>query len=126
MPDGLMPSDVDGNLSTFDRFATASARVVSSAWFFAGCVLLVVVWLPSFFAFPDVDTWQLAINSPTTVITFLLVALLQNTQSRADAAVQRKLNAIADALADLMEHQHPGDASELRAAVGLEQREGAS
>lgn len=121
-----MPSDVDSRVGWFDRFATLSSSMVSRAWFFAACVLLIVVWLPSYFVFQSVDTWQLAVNSPTTVITFLLVALLQNTQSRADAAVQRKLNAIADALADLMEHEHPRDARELRAAVGLEERESSS
>lgn len=119
-----MPSDVDGDLSGFDKFSTASARFVSRAWFFAGCVALVVIWAPSYFVFGDFDTYQLAINTPTTIVTFLLVALLQNTQSRSDAAMHRKLNAIADALADLMEHEHPEDARELRAAVGLELREG--
>jgi hypothetical protein len=62
------------------------------------------------------------------------VALLQNTQTRADEAVQHKLNAIADALADLMTHNAerndghstlPEDVAELRAAVGLEHRESA-
>ena len=59
---------------------------------------------------PDVDTWQLIINTVTTTVTFLLVALLQNTQKRADEAVQHKLNAVADGLADLMEalsEEHP-------------------
>jgi len=59
--------------------------------------------VPSFLLLPDVDTWQLIINTITTIVTFLLVALLQNTQKRADEAVQHKLNAVADGLADLME-----------------------
>lgn len=94
------------------------------------CVLLVILWAPSYFLLDNVDTWQLIINTATTIITFLLVALLQNTQKRADAAVQHKLNAIADALADLMEgltREHPSlksDCGELRAAVGLENRQG--
>lgn len=123
MVDPVMPSEVDHQVGWFDRFSTHSARFVSRAWFFAACVALVVVWAPSYWVWGTFDTWQLVINTPTTIVTFLLVALLQNTQSRADAAVQHKLNALADALADLMEHQHPGDAGELRAAVGLEQRE---
>ena len=49
----------------------------------------------------DIDTWQLIINTLTTIITFLMVALLQNSQTRADQAVQHKLNAIADMLSDL-------------------------
>jgi low affinity Fe/Cu permease len=124
-----MPSDVTSKLSLFDRFASAADRVVSGAWFFAFCVVLVVGWLPSFFLFGDINTWQLIINTVTTIVTFLLVALLQNTQTRADEAVQHKLNAIADALADLMERvadERPElrrDYKELRAAVGLEDRE---
>lgn len=98
----------------------------SRAWFFALCVLLVVLWAPSYYLISDTNLWELLINTATTIITFILVALLQNTQFRADAAVQRKLNAIADALADLMEHERTSDARELRAAVGLEQRESSS
>jgi low affinity Fe/Cu permease len=63
----------------------------------------------------------------TTIVTFLLVALLQNSQTRADAALQHKLNAIATALAQVMEAVDPGDRAardELRQAVGLEDREG--
>lgn len=125
----VMPSDVRGEISLFDRFATVANRFVSRAWFFALCTLLVLVWLPSYLAFRDVDTWQLVINTATTIVTFLLVALLQNTQTRADKAVQHKLNAIADGLADLMQElgrERPElclDADELRQAVGLEQRE---
>jgi len=117
-----------GQLTLFDRFATATAGFVSRAWFFALCVLLVVLWLPSYFAFRDVDLWQLIINTLTTIITFILVALLQNTQRRADSAIQQKLNAIADGLADLMDElttDHGDlrtDSAELRAAVGLETR----
>jgi hypothetical protein len=125
-----MPSGVTGRLSLFDRFATAADRVVSGAWFFAFCLLLVIVWVPSFVLIRDVNTWQLIINTLTTIVTFLLVALLQNTQRRSDDAVQHKLNAIADALADFMEQMADDrpdlhkDYEELRAAVGLEKREG--
>jgi low affinity Fe/Cu permease len=92
-------------------------------------VLLVVIWAPSYLVVRSIDTWQLIINTVTTIVTFLLVALLQNTQTRSDEAVQDKLNEIADALADLMESmaderpQLREDRDELRAAVGLEQRE---
>jgi low affinity Fe/Cu permease len=50
-------------------------------------VLVVVLWVPTLWVLPSVDTWQLVINTVTTIITFLLVALLQNTQLRADQAV---------------------------------------
>jgi low affinity Fe/Cu permease len=98
------------------------------------CVLLIVIWLPSILIIRDVDTWQLIINTATTCVTFLMVALLQNTQTRSDQAVQHKLNAIADGLADLMAHladnqserdlEH--DMNELRDAVGLEAHESTS
>jgi uncharacterized membrane protein len=123
------PSEISEHLSVFDRFASATSRLAASAWFFALCVLLVVIWAPSYFLFRSVDTWQLIINTLTTIVTFLLVALLQNTQMRSDEAVQDKLNEVADALADLMESladdrpQLRKDCAELRSAVGLEQRE---
>lgn len=129
--DGEMPSGVTGELSIFDRFASAVNEFVSRPWFFVFCVLLVVLWAPSFVVLPSIDTWQLIINTATTIVTFLLVALLQNTQKRADDAVQKKLNAIADGLSDLMDElaaDHPElreDCVELRKAVGLEDRESA-
>ncbi|MFF0456424.1 low affinity iron permease family protein [Nocardia africana] len=125
-PAAKRPSQVMGGLSAFDRFATAACGVASRATFFAFCVLLVLVWVPSFVVLPSLDSWQLVINTVTTIITFLLVALLQNTQSRANAAVQHKLNAVAGALADLMGElgdDHPRlcrHRAELTAAVGLE------
>jgi len=124
-----MPSDVSSRLSFFDRFAGAASRFFSRAWFFAFCVLLVVVWAPSYFLIGSLDTWQLIINTATTIVTFLMVALLQNSQTRADSAVQDKLNAVATALAGLMEHHSATspelhDAThELRQAVGIEDRE---
>jgi hypothetical protein len=55
---------------TFDRFAAHASDFVSEAVFFLACVLLVVVWLPSYFVFRDIDTWQLVINTATTIVTF--------------------------------------------------------
>ncbi len=124
-----MPSEISAEVGFFDRFAAAAAGFVARPFFFSMCLLLVLIWAPSYFLFQSVDTWQLIINTATTIVTFLLVALLQNTQTRSDHAVQRKLNAIADGLADLMEvlgKDQPElleDRKELRAAVGLEYRE---
>jgi hypothetical protein len=124
-----MPSQLSDDVSIFDRFAGSGSRLASRAPFFVACVALVVVWAPSYFLLKNVDTWQLIINTATTIITFLMVALLQNSQYRADEAVQHKLNAIADGLADLMHHLSDGhddlgqDVLELRQAVGLEGRE---
>jgi low affinity Fe/Cu permease len=138
----IMPSEIDAHLGLFDRFAGAAGTLVSRAPFFAASVLLVALWLieggiriaaGGFKAFLD-QTYQLQINTLTTIITFLLVALLQNTQTRGDDATQQKLNAIADALGDLMANNAAGDdrsklhqdIRELRAAVGLEEREGSA
>ena len=85
-----------------------------------------VVWVPSILAIQNVDTWQLLINTATTIVTFLLVALLQNSQRRSEVAMHQKLDALADGLADLMEGVEPGnerlqnDMRELRQAVGVE------
>jgi low affinity Fe/Cu permease len=126
-----MPSEVGPRVGSFDRFAGAAAHVASRAPFFAACVLMIVVWAPTVL-FLQFDTWQLLINTATTIVTFLLVALLQNSQTRNDQATQHKLNAIADGLADLMERVGGGDAEfreeiyELKLAVGLETHESTS
>jgi low affinity Fe/Cu permease len=126
-----MPSDVDPHVGVFDRFASLAAQFTAKPWFFSLCALLVLLWAPSYVVVRDVDTWQLIINTATTIVTFLLVALLQNTQTRADRAVQAKLNAIAEALADLMKAETGDrrdlrrDIAELEEAVGLEDRESA-
>jgi hypothetical protein len=128
-----MPSDITDRVGFFDRLATRASGFFSKAWFFSLCVLLVVIWAPSYYLIADIDTWQLIINTATTIVTFLMVALLQNTQTRADQAIQHKLNAIADGLADLMTHiAHDrdddglrDDVTELKSAVGLELRESA-
>src|SRR5438067_8717307 len=109
-----MPSQVSGNKTAFDRFAGWCSNMVSRAPFFAFCVVLILVWAPTV-SFLKFDTWQLIINTATTIITFLMVALLQNSQTRNDLATQHKLNAIADGLADLMEHiAEEADADRLR------------
>ena len=99
----------------------------SHASFFIGCVLLVVVWAPSYFLIGNLNTWQLIINTATTIVTFLLVALLQNSQRRNEDAFNQKLDALADGLADLMEHvgatELAGHVADLRAAVGVEKPE---
>ena len=110
--------------SLFDQFAEAASEFASHAAFFIACVLLVVVWAPSYLLIGNLNTWQLIINTATTIVTFLLVALLQNSQRRNESALNEKLNALADGLADLMEHvgatELERDIAELRATVGIE------
>lgn len=128
MADKTMPSQVRSGKgkNVFDRFADVVSEFTSKAWFFAFCVLIVLLWAPSFFLFGSVDTWQLIINTLTTIVTFLLMALLQNTQARSDAATQQKLNAIAEGLANLLDDHDVCESRELRAAVGLEAEESSS
>lgn len=85
----------------FDRFADAVGRQVAKAWFFTACVLTVVVWAPMITIIRDVDTWQLIVNTFTTIVTYLLVALLQNTQQRFEDLTVRQNQAILDRLATL-------------------------
>jgi low affinity Fe/Cu permease len=112
--------------NAFDRFAEAASEFASHAAFFLGCVVLVLVWIPSYFVLGNLNTWQLVINTATTIVTFLLVALLQNSQRRSDEAVHQKLDAIADGLADLMsprrstDDELEEDESGLRRAIGVE------
>src|SRR3954467_196727 len=125
-----MPTEVGSRVGFFDRFAGHAATFASRAPFFAACVLLIVLWAPTIFIL-KFDTSQLLINTATTIVTFLMVALLQNSQSRNDQATQHKLNALADGLSDLMSafnSQFPDndlqrDVRELKLAVGLEDRE---
>jgi low affinity Fe/Cu permease len=111
----------------FDRFAQTAARFTSHAPFFVACVGLVLLWVLSYPLFGSVDTWQLVINTATTIVTFLMVALLQNSQGRSEDAIHQKLDAIADALADFMEASPDDsggmrkDVDDLRKAVGIEQ-----
>ena len=81
------------------------------------------------FVFGSVDTWQLVLNTVTSVSAFLLIALLQNSERRYDEALHAKVDALAAATADLMEHQVSPDpdrlnrhVEELRRAIKLEER----
>jgi low affinity Fe/Cu permease len=79
----------------FDRFADWTERHVASAWFFAACVVLILVWAPTV-AWLPLDTWQLIVNTLTTIITFLLVALLTNTQRRSGERIEEKLDRLLE------------------------------
>ena len=76
----------------FAKFANATARVTGSPPAFLVCVLVVLAWAASGPLFKFSETWQLVINTGTTIITFLMVFLIQNTQNRDGAAVQTKLD----------------------------------
>jgi low affinity Fe/Cu permease len=117
-------------MTGFDRFVEAAHAHVSRAPFFAICVAVILVWLVSYPLFGDAKSWQVVIHTITSVVTLLLVALLENASRRDANAAQEKLNTIAGALADMMDSRASADpqlserAAELREAVGLEERAG--
>ncbi len=76
----------------FAKFSTATTKVTGSPLAFITCVLLVVVWAVTGPVFKFSETWQLVINTGTTIVTFLMVFLIQNTQNRDGAAIQTKLD----------------------------------
>jgi low affinity Fe/Cu permease len=82
----------------FRVFARRSSIALGSAWAFAGAVLVILVWILTGPTFHFSDTWQLIINTATTIVTFLMVFLIQNTQNRDAKAVHLKLDEVIRAL----------------------------
>jgi low affinity Fe/Cu permease len=78
--------------SLFDRFAKSISRSAGHPVAFAAAAGLIVLWLVSGPIFRFSDTWQLVINTATTIVTFLMVFLIQNSQNRDSAAIQLKLD----------------------------------
>ena len=78
----------------FHVFATLAANMVGSKWAFLAALLIIALWLVSGPYFHYSDTWQLIINTGTTVVTFLVVFLIQNTQNRDARAIHLKLDEI--------------------------------
>ena len=76
----------------FTHFSNAVAHAAGKPITFVVCVLSIVLWAASGPIFGFSDTWQLIINTSTTIITFLMVFLIQNTQNRDGAAMQAKLD----------------------------------
>ncbi|HXG75385.1 MAG TPA: low affinity iron permease family protein [Gaiellaceae bacterium] len=83
--------------SVFDRLAKGVSRFAGHPTAFAGAVAIIVVWLAAGPLFSFSDTWQLVINTATTIVTFLMVFLIQNTQNRESAAIQLKLDELVRA-----------------------------
>ena len=87
---GTSPSDAQ--LPFFSRISNEVARLTGKPVTFAICCLTIVVWAATGPVFHYSDTWQLIINTGTTIVTFLMVFLIQNTQNRDGAALQAKLD----------------------------------
>ena len=78
--------------SPFNRFARWTSRTTGHPAAFIAAVLIIVVWAVTGPIFGFSDTWQLVINTSTTIVTFLMVFLIQNTQNRDSEATQLKLD----------------------------------
>jgi low affinity Fe/Cu permease len=83
---------------TFQRIARASSRTVGSAWAFSLALLTVVAWALTGPLFQFSNAWQLTINTGTTIVTFLMVFLIQHSQNRDTQVTQLKLDELIRAL----------------------------
>ena len=110
-----------------DRFFTSAATRFASATgqplAFAIALLLILLWISSGPLFGWSDTWQLVVNTATTIVTFLMVFLIQNSQNRDAAAIQAKLDEIIRAMAEArnefigIEHLTDSEIEEIRSRL---------
>lgn len=80
----------------FTRFTSATSSILGRPWVFAVALLVLVVWGLSGPLAGFSDTWQLIINTGTTIVTFLMVFIIQNTQNRDNLAIHLKLDALLE------------------------------
>lgn len=121
------PSEVDAERTWFDEFAARAHDLASRDVFFLVIVGLTALWAPSYFLLGKLDHWYIAFVLPAEIVTLFLVVLLENHNRRSEQALHRKLDAFAVALAAMAAESPSADvrkhAEELRAAVGLQDRE---
>jgi low affinity Fe/Cu permease len=98
----------------FRKFARTTAEIVGTPWAFVAGMLLIVLWLVTGPLFDFSDTWQLAINTLTTIVTFLMVFVIQNSQNRDAKALHLKLDellrAVDTARTGMVDLEHRPDA----------------
>jgi low affinity Fe/Cu permease len=100
MPMAKPPLEVETRTTNdaFGRFAASASGWLGSKWAFAGAGIVIVIWAAVGPIFHFSDTWQLVINTGTTIVTFLMVFLIQNTQNRDARAINLKLNELIRAI----------------------------
>jgi low affinity Fe/Cu permease len=112
----------------FERMVEAVQHHVSRVPFFVVCVAIVLLWAASYPLFHTSKDWQAIIHTVGSVLSILLLVLLENAGRRSEEAAQEKLNVLAEALAALMESRADKEPelqealTDLRDAVGLEER----
>lgn len=98
----------------FAKFAQRMSVFLGTAWVFVGAVGIIAVWAATGPMLGFSEAWQLAVNTGTTIITFLMVFLIQNTQNRDARAIHLKLDellqAVAEAREDLIDIEHATEA----------------
>lgn len=99
MTDAPLEIEVRTTNDGFGQFAALASGWLGSKWAFAAAVLLIVGWGVTGPMFRFSNTWQLIINTGTTIVTFLMVFLIQNTQNRDARAINLKLNELIRATA---------------------------
>ena len=110
----------------FERVANAISHAMGRPAAFIVCLLMVLVWAASGPVFHFSDTWQLVINTGTTIITFLMVFLIQNSQNREGQAIQAKLDELIRAVKDAqdsfigLERRTEHEIAEMRNVVEVE------
>lgn len=82
----------------FGKFAAGASGWLGSKWAFVGAIVIIVIWAGTGPLFHYSDTWQLVINTGTTIITFLMVFIIQNTQNRDARAINLKLDELIHAI----------------------------
>jgi low affinity Fe/Cu permease len=88
----------------FRKFSIGAANALGSSWMFIANVLLILLWLIAGPLFNYSDTWQLVVNTATTVITYLAVFLIQNTQNRDAKAIHLKLDELIKGVSGARTH----------------------
>lgn len=102
--DDAQASDKRGEKDAFTRFSTLASTWLGSKWAFLLALCTVVVWIVTGPLFHFSNTWQLVINTGTTIVTFLMVFLIQNTQNRDAKAINLKLNELIKATGSAEDH----------------------
>lgn len=80
----------------FTRFTTKTSEIIGRPWVFTAALAILILWAVSGPLLGFSETWQLVINTTTTIITFLMVFIIQNTQNRNDLAVNIKLDKLLE------------------------------